>query len=494
MRYSIAVLTRREFGAATAAGVAQAQAQVTAPLYFDLHIDTPARMVNEGLNLADSDWHTCVDIPKMKQGGLNAGFFAVFAPARGVTPAESVRQALVITDVIVEEVKRHPADLFLGTTSKDVLRARREGKIAILLGVEGGHMIDSSLEILRQLYRLGARYMGLTHSGNTPWVGAAEYHGEGPKGLTGFGKEVVREMNRLGMMVDLSHASEQAFYDAVETSKAPILNTHAACRTVANHPRNLTDDMLKALGRNRGVLGVAYYGGMLDDDYRARFPQLLDINRKRAEVGKQFRDDKKRLGEELWKLNQAEVKTIGQPSISRLVDHIEHAAAVAGIDHVGLGSDFGRIGGHRQDSQSGGCPEKPRIQGRANRTSDGRQCLAGDAGRGGGCILINPCLVSGGDGGKRPSVTALDTHTCRVMANVETNGETDNAPNAGKMKQRILQKSGQPESARVLPSAPTWRRHDPSWTPNVRTPLTRPFRFLAFACLVDCETISALPL
>ena len=345
------MLTRRQWGAAALAGLragapaspAETKPGAGRPLYFDLHIDTPSRLVSEGLNLAESHYYTCVDIPKMKQGGLNAGFFAVFAPARNVTPLESVKQALKIIDVIVQEVNRHPAELFLATTADDVLRARREGKIGILLGVEGGHMIDSSMEVLRQLYRLGARYMGLTHSGNTPWVGAAEYS-DGPKGLTDFGKDVVREMNRLGMMIDLSHASDQSFYDAVEVSKAPILNTHAACRTVANHPRNLTDDMLKTLARNGGVLGVAYYAAMLDDDYRARLPQLAGINRKRAEVGAQFKEDKKRLAEELWQLNLADVKTIGQPPLSRLVDHIEHAAAVAGIDHVGLGSDFDSIG------------------------------------------------------------------------------------------------------------------------------------------------------
>ena len=341
------MLTRREWGAAATALLGSRAASglesTTGPLYFDLHIDTPSRMVSEGLNLAESHSYTCVDIPKMKQGGLSAGFFAVFAPARSITPVEAVKQALTITDVIVEEIKRHPNDLFLATTSNDVLRAQRESKIGILLGVEGGHMIDSSLEVLRQLYRLGARYLGLTHSGNSPWVGAAEYT-DGPKGLTDFGRQVVREMNRLGMMVDLSHASDQAFYDAIDTSSVPILNTHAACRSVANHPRNLTDHMLKALAQNGGVLGVAYYSGMLDDEQRARFPELAEIGRKRGEVVKQFRDDKKRLSEELWKLNLAEVETIGQPPLSRLVDHIEHAATVAGIDHVGLGSDYDSIG------------------------------------------------------------------------------------------------------------------------------------------------------
>ena len=343
--------TRRQFGTATAAAFAlgspgMLSAAASAPLYFDLHIDTPSRMVSEGLNLAESYPYTCVDIPKMKQGGLNAGFFAVFAPARNITPLESVKQGLRIIDVIVEEVKRHPKDLLLATSSNDVLRSRREGKIGILLGVEGGHMIDSSLEVLRQFYRLGVRYLGLTHSGNTPWVGAAEYPAEGPKGLNDFGREVVREMNRLGMMVDMAHASDQAFYDAVETSKAPILNTHAACRAVSKHARNLTDDMLKALARNGGVLGVAYYSGMLDAGHAARFGELAHIARQRGEVRKQFAGggEKKRLSEELWKLNLAEVKMIGQVPISRFVDHVEHAAKVAGIDHVGIGSDYDSIG------------------------------------------------------------------------------------------------------------------------------------------------------
>ena len=331
------MMTRRELGLSVLA------AGQPAPFYFDLHIDTPARMVSEGLRLNESHPYTCVDIPKMRQGGMQAGFFAVFAPARTMTPLEAVKQALFITDVIVEEVRRYPKDLVLATSSAEVLRARREGKIAILLAVEGGHMIDSSLAVLRQFYRLGVRYMGLTHSGNTPWAGAAEYL-DGPKGLTDFGKDVVREMNRLGMMVDLSHASDGAFWDALAVSTAPVLNTHAACRAVANHPRNLTDDMLRALAKNGGVLGVAYYTGMLDDKHRERFKEVVELGRRRGEAVKQFGADKKRLSEALWQINQDEVKVIGQPPLSKLVDHIEHAVSVAGIDHVGLGCDFDSIG------------------------------------------------------------------------------------------------------------------------------------------------------
>ena len=347
------MINRREFGVSAAALLGACagmpdqppdEDQPTGPLYFDLHIDTPSRLVSEGLNLAESPAYSQVDIPKMRQGGLNAGFFAVFSSARSKKPVESVKDALRITDVMVETVNRHPDDLFLGLVADDALRAQREDRIAVFLGVEGGHMIDSSQEVLRQLYRLGTRYLGLTHSGNTPWVGAAEYPDEGPEGLTDEGREIVREMNRLGMMADLAHASERAFYDTVETSSAPVLNTHAACKAVADHARNLTDDMLRALAQNGGVLGVAYYAGMLDDDYIARMPELRAIGRQKSSVRKEFADDKKRMSEELWKLNLAEVEAIGVPPLSRLVDHIEHAATVAGIDHVGLGSDYDSVG------------------------------------------------------------------------------------------------------------------------------------------------------
>ena len=350
------MLTRRELGLSAVAALGAcavapesapepdvAEPLPAGPLYFDLHIDTPARLLNEGLDLAQDLEYTHVDIPKMRQGGLNAGFFAVSTSARGQTPLSAVKNALRITDVVIEEVARHPEDLVLATTSADVLQAQRDGKIAVLIGIEGGHMIDSSLEVLRQLYRLGARYMGLTHSGNTPWVGAAEYD-DGPEGLTAFGREVVREMNRLGMLIDLSHASDQAFFDAVDTSSAPILNTHAACRSVANHPRNLTDDMLRALGRNGGVLGVAYYAGMLDDEFRGRMSQLGELNRRRGVVRETYADDRQRMSEELWKIETAGVELIGQVPLSRLIDHIEHAATVAGVDHVGIGCDYDSVG------------------------------------------------------------------------------------------------------------------------------------------------------
>lgn len=346
------MLTRREFGLSSLAllgaagaqpGRAQAATQSAGVPYIDLHIDTPARLVAERLDLAESHEYTHVDIPKMRQGGLTAGFFAVSTPARSQEPVSSMKNALRISDTVIREVERHPNDLVLAGSVSDVLNAEADGRIAILLAIEGGHMIDSSLGVLRQLYRLGARYMGLTHSGNTPWVGAAEYD-DGPEGLTGFGREVVGEMNRLGMLVDLSHASDQAFYDAIDASTAPIINTHAACRVIADHPRNLTDDMLRALAGNGGVLGVCYYAGMLDDDFRARMRQLGELNRRRGAVRTELAGDPRRLSEELWKIETAGVDLIGQIPLSRLIEHIEHAATVAGIDHVGIGCDYDSVG------------------------------------------------------------------------------------------------------------------------------------------------------
>lgn len=346
------MLTRREWGLSTAAALSVACSTETksvaeppaGPLYFDLHIDTPMRMLSEGLDLGETYWWTSVDIPKMKEGGLNAGFFAVFSPAHKQTPLESVKEALKITDLIVEEVNRHSDHLFIATTSEDVLRAQKEHKVGILLGVEGGHMIDSSIEVLRQLYRLGTRYLGLTHSGNTPWIGASEYE-DGPDGLTDFGGEIVREMNRLGMMIDMAHASEKAFYDVIDITSAPILDTHTACRSVSNHPRNFSDDMLKKLSENGGVLGIPYYAGMLDDTFRSKMPLLAEFNEKKSAARKRLEGAGRReLSEELWKIERAAVDSIGQIPLSRLVDHIEHAATVAGIDHVGLGSDFDAVG------------------------------------------------------------------------------------------------------------------------------------------------------
>ena len=308
-------------------------------IVLDLHCDTPERIVRERLDLSRRDADGQLDIPRMREGGVTGVFFSIYTSATEGTPLGAVKKALAIIDAVVEEVHRHPGDLVLATRANEIIRAKHEKKIAILMGVEGGHMIDSSLAVLRSLYRLGVRYMTLTHSAPTPWAGSSG-SSEGPKGLTGFGKEVVREMNRLGMMVDISHVSDQAFFDALETSSAPMIASHSSCRALAGHPRNMTDEMLKALASKGGVVHINYYNAFLDAENNKRGNELTDLEEKRAAVRKKFAGDSKQTAIGLREVNMEQIERIGRVPFSRLLDHFEHAVKVAGADHVGMGSDF----------------------------------------------------------------------------------------------------------------------------------------------------------
>jgi membrane dipeptidase len=207
------------------------------------------------------------------------------------------------------------------------------------MGVEGGHMIDSNLALLRTYYELGARYLTLTHSRNTPW---ADSSGDKPQhnGLTAFGREVVREMNRLGMMVDVSHVSDATFYDVIRTSRAPVIASHSSCRVYSSHPRNMTDDMLRALAKTGGVVHINYNNGFLDEDYNRRDQALKEERRREEQIDQELAGEPRRRSEEQRKLNAARLAKLGRVPFSRLLDHFEHAAKVAGVDHVGLGSDF----------------------------------------------------------------------------------------------------------------------------------------------------------
>ena len=202
-------------------------------------------------------------------------------------------------------------------------------------------MIDSSLGVLRSLYRLGARYLTLTHSASTGWADSSG----GSKGLTDFGKDVVREMNQLGMMVDISHVSDKTFFDAVETSRVPIIASHSSCRALAGHARNMTDEMIQALAAKGGVVHINYYNAFLDDENKRRENALADLEEKRAAIRKRFAGDEKQLAAKLRQVNSEQRKRIGRVPLSRLLDHFEHAAKVAGVDHVGMGSDFDGVRG-----------------------------------------------------------------------------------------------------------------------------------------------------
>ena len=299
------------------------------------------RLVGESIDLGRRHDDGELDIPRMREGGVTGVFFSIYTGAADKTPLEAVRKAVEIIDAVVEEVRRHPEDLVLAVSSDEIVSAKQAGKIAILMGVEGGHMIDSSLGVLRSLYRLGARYMTLTHSVSTGWADSSG----GSEGLTDFGKDVVREMNRLGMMVDISHVSDPTFFDAVATSKAPLIASHSSCRALASHARNMSDEMLRALADNGGVVHINYYNAFLDDENKRRENALNDLEKKRAALRKRFAGDKKRLAAELHQVNREQAARIGRVPLGRLLDHFEHAARVAGIDHVGMGSDFDGVGG-----------------------------------------------------------------------------------------------------------------------------------------------------
>ncbi|MDA0207567.1 MAG: dipeptidase [Acidobacteria bacterium] len=337
--------TRREWTLAVAGGAAactqapQAEETTTtvtpedllAQSYvIDLHCDTPDRLAANSFDLGEDYAYGQVDIPKMRKGGVSGVFFAVYnSGARGATP-EKYEDALKIIDLVKTQVARHADDLVLATTADNIVAAKQAGKIAILMGVEGGHTIDSSLDHLRHLYELGSRYMTLTHGVHLPWAGSSGDVAEEDPGLTDFGREVVAEMNRLGMMVDVSHVSDKTFAGVMEAAKAPMIASHSSCRALSDHPRNMTDDMIKAVAGRGGVVHINFYNAFLDPDYRSRSAAYEDPTERNE-------DETVEAG---WARRMRKLETVGRTPFSVLLDHFEHAVKVGGVDHVGLGSDF----------------------------------------------------------------------------------------------------------------------------------------------------------
>jgi membrane dipeptidase len=308
---------------------------------IDLHDDTTQMIVDEGYNLAEKHDFGQVDIPRMRAGHISGLFLSIWTDPDRYTPTEAVRRALEEIDAVRRETARHPADLEPATTADEILSAKKRGHIAILMGVEGGQAIDSDLSILRTYFELGARYMTLTHTNHTPWADTSSKPPE-HNGLTDFGKQVVREMNRLGMMVDISHVSDTTFYDALETSSAPIIASHSSCRALASAPRNMTDDMLRALAAKGGVVHINYYEGFLDSGFQERQAALKDEMTQQDAIDESTPKfgDRTQNGPAVRKINAARLAKLGRIPLSELLDHFEHAVKIAGIDHVGLGSDF----------------------------------------------------------------------------------------------------------------------------------------------------------
>lgn len=310
-------------------------------IVVDTHDDTTQRLVFDRFDLGARHADGSIDIPRMRDGGVGAVFFSIWIPGT-VTGPEAVRRAIDQIEAIGQQVALHQGDLVLATAAQDVRRARAGGRIAVFMGVEGGHMINSNLGSLRTYASLGVRYMTLTHTVNNEWADASTDE-PAHDGLTDFGKLVVGEMNRLGMMVDISHVSDKTFYDALSASQAPLIASHSSCRALCDAPRNLTDEMIKALAGKGGVIQISFHVGFLSQKFR-------DAQQTHPELRKQIAaESKKRCGEnescqvlETEKLTRELVTQGRLPRVDwmEIVDHIDHAVNLVGADHVGLGSDF----------------------------------------------------------------------------------------------------------------------------------------------------------
>jgi membrane dipeptidase len=309
-------------------------------IVIDTHNDVTTPMTNDDYDLSGTPpppYRT--SIARMKQGGLTAEFFSLYVKPWYVEHGGSARRTLDMIDSVYRAVERHPNDLMIATSVADIRRAKRMGKIAALMGIEGGHAIEDSLPALREFYRLGVRYMTLTWNNTNDWADA----GRGEKkhnGLSEFGKEVVREMNRLGMLVDVSHVSDETMSDVLDVSVAPIIASHSSARALSNVPRNIPDDLLKRIAKNGGVVQVNFYSVFVDEKTVGPQSDERDKRLKAQQdaINEKYKDDPERRGEESDKLEAA--NPLPPLPISKLIDHIDHIVKVAGIDHVGIGADF----------------------------------------------------------------------------------------------------------------------------------------------------------
>jgi membrane dipeptidase len=309
-------------------------------IIVDTHDDTTQRLLDPHFDLATRHPDGNIDIPRMRDGGLSAIFFSIWISGK-IRGPEAVKQALDQIDAVHETVRKHPGDLVLATSADNIRAAHQQGKIAALIGVEGGHMMDNDLAVLRTFADLGVCYMTLTHMENTEWADSSTAKPE-HNGLTDFGKDVIREMNRLGILVDISHVSDKTFYDALAVSKAPVFASHSSCRALCNAARNMTDDMMRDLAKHGGVIQINYHVGFLSQEFR-------DYENAHPEAEKEIESEvKKRCDNEACKLTTGdqvvrdlmEAGKLPKVNWTLIIDHLDHAVKVAGIDHVGLGSDF----------------------------------------------------------------------------------------------------------------------------------------------------------
>jgi membrane dipeptidase len=321
-------------------------------IVIDTHADTPQRFLDESYDIGSTDPndHGHISLEKAKAGNLGAEFFSIWVEPE-TNQGHFARHTLDLIDSVYEQAARHPDRMMMAFSAADIERAHREHKLAALLGIEGGHSIENDIRLLRDYYRLGVRYMTLSWSNTNEFADSSgdvddpkvEHH----NGLTEGGKQIVLEMNRLGMLVDISHVSDKTFYDAIAVTKAPVIASHSSARALTNHFRNMTDEMLRAVAKNAGVVQINFYSAFIDDNYR----KASDTQAKDRDAAVKANADRlKAAGKTVTYLDNDRVERewtakIPRPPLSALIDHIDHVAKIAGIDHVGLGSDFDGVNG-----------------------------------------------------------------------------------------------------------------------------------------------------
>lgn len=303
-------------------------------LPWELRDKAKSSFIERDIAQPQKGFHT--DIPRLRIGGIGAQFWSAYVPAETRAKGTAIRETLEQIDLIHRMVKRYPETFEMAYTADDIVRIHQQGKIASLIGVEGGYSIDNSLGVLRCLYRLGVRYMTLTHSETLEWADSAT---DTPRnnGLTKFGEAVVLEMNRIGMLVDISHVSAKTMQDALRVSRAPVIASHSSAFAIAAHPRNVPDDILRQLPKNGGVVMVNFFPGFIVPEGARARKEMFKVMR---EIQAKYPNkEDARQAYEQWRRENP----IPRGSVQLVVDHIEHIAKVAGIDHVGLGSDFDGI-------------------------------------------------------------------------------------------------------------------------------------------------------
>src|SRR5579863_3011796 len=321
-------------------------------IVVDTHADTPQRFLDQGFDIGSTDpadvGHLSLD--KAWRGNLGAEFFSIWVDPE-TNQGQFAQHTFDLIDSVYEQTASHPDRMMMAFSVADIERAHREHKLAALMGIEGGHSIENDMHLLHDYYRLGVRYMTLSWSNTNEWADSSgdindakiQHH----NGLTDFGKQVVLEMNRLGMMVDISHVADKTFWDAIATTKAPVIASHSSARALTSAPRNMTDEMLQAVAKNGGVVQVNFFNGFIDEDFlKASAAQAKE----KAAAVDAYMAQRKAEGKavnyiEVDRIEREWMAKLPRPPLKSLIDHIDHIAKVAGIDHVGLGSDFDGVSG-----------------------------------------------------------------------------------------------------------------------------------------------------